>query len=256
VLGLHVFNPAPLMPLVEVVVAPATEPDAADRAEALMRAWGKTPVRCADSPGFIVNRVNRPFTLEALRILEAGLATIEETDAALRDAGFPQGPFEHIDLVGLDVNLATSRSIHAGLGRPPRLEPSALQVRLVTARRLGRKTGVGFYEYDGQGRLIRPGPGFARRGGRRVPLARPAIADRVRLAVANEAYFAIGDGVATGDQVDLGLRLGAGYPEGPVEWARARGLAAVRDELRALSELEGERFAPAPALVAEAEGVR
>jgi 3-hydroxybutyryl-CoA dehydrogenase len=252
VVGLHFFNPAPVMPLVEVVVGPATRGATADRAEEIVRGWGKTPVRCSDSPGFVVNRVNRPFTLEPLRLLAAGLATIEEIDGAIREAGFPQGPFEHIDLIGLDVNLASSRGIHAALGRPERLEPSALQERLVAARRLGRKSGLGFYEYDLRGMRVRPGPGFARRGSRGAPISAAEIVDRVRLALANEAYFALGDRVATAGVIDLALRLGAGHPQGPLEWARDRGLGRVVAQLLELSAREGERFSPAPALEAAA----
>jgi 3-hydroxybutyryl-CoA dehydrogenase len=249
IVGLHFFNPAPLMPLVEVVIGRETDAATAARAEAIVERWGKTPIRCADSPGFVVNRINRPFTLVPLRLLEGGTATIEEIDGAMRGAGFPQGPFEHIDLIGLDVNLATSTAVHAGLGSPARLAPSALQGRLVAARRLGRKRGVGFYEYDASGHRVRPGPGFGRRGGKHVPQRPEAIANRVRLALANEAYFALGDGVATADRIDLALRLGASHPQGPLEWAVAQGLDAVHAELQALEALEGERFAPAPALV-------
>ena len=249
IVGLHFFNPAPVMPLVEVVVGRETDAGTADRAEAVVERWGKTSIRCADSPGFVVNRINRPFTLEPLRLLEGGTATIEEIDGAMRAAGFPQGPFEHIDLIGLDVNLATSTAVHAGLGSPARLAPSALQGRLVAARRLGRKRGVGFYEYDASGHRVRPGPGFGRRGGKHVPQRPEAIASRVRLALANEAYFALGDGVATADRIDLALRLGAAHPQGPLEWAIAQGLDAVHAELKALEAAEGERFAPAPALV-------
>jgi 3-hydroxybutyryl-CoA dehydrogenase len=248
IVGLHFFNPAPVMPLVEVVAGPETSGATIERAERVVASWGKTPIRCTDSPGFVVNRVNRPFTLEALHLLEGGSATIEEIDAAVRAEGFPQGPFEHIDLIGLDVNLATSRAIYAGLGSPARLVPSELQARLVAARRLGRKTGVGFYEYDRAGHQIRPGPGFGRRGGRHVPLPSAALSERVRLALANEAYFALGDGVATAERIDTALRLAAAHPEGPVEWAQARGRDRVRDELLALVATEGERFAPAPAL--------
>ena len=139
--------------------------------------------------------------------------------------------------------------MHAGLGSPARLAPSALQGRLVAARRLGRKRGVGFYEYDASGHRVRPGPGFGRRGGKHVPQRPEAIASRVRLALANEAYFALGDGVATADRIDLALRLGAAHPQGPLEWAIAQGLDAVHAELKALEAAEGERFAPAPALV-------
>ncbi|HEY4190830.1 MAG TPA: 3-hydroxyacyl-CoA dehydrogenase NAD-binding domain-containing protein [Candidatus Limnocylindrales bacterium] len=254
IVGLHFFNPAPVMPLVEVVVGVETDPDTAARAEAVITRWGKTPIRCADSSGFVVNRINRPFTLEALRLLEGGSATIEEIDAAIRAEGFPQGPFEHIDLIGLDVNLATSRAVHAGLGSPDRLAPSALQERLVAARRLGRKRGVGFYEYDADGHLVRPGPGFGRRGGKHVALPPAAIADRVRLALANEAFHAIGDQVATADRIDVALRLGAAHPQGPVEWATSRGLDRVDAELSALAVAEGARYAPAPALREAAAG--
>ena len=256
IVGLHFFNPAPVMSLVEVVVGPDTDARTAKRAEALVRRWGKTPIRCSDSPGFVVNRINRPFTLEPLRILELGAATIEEIDAAVRAEGFPQGPFEHIDLIGLDVNLSTSTAVYAGLGSPPRLAPSQLQARLVAARRLGRKTGVGFYEYDASGHRVRPGPGFGRRGGKHVPLEAAALARRVRLALANEAYFALGDGVAAADRIDLALRLGAAHPQGPLEWAAAQGLASVRDELLALERAEGGCFTPAPALEAAADQVR
>ena len=112
-----------------------------------MTAWGKTPVRAADTPGFIVNRVNRPFTIEALRMLEAGDAGVVATDDALRGAGFPLGPFELMDLTGIDVTLAAARSIWERLGRPERLRPSPIQERLVAEGHLGRSTGQGFYRY-------------------------------------------------------------------------------------------------------------
>ena len=185
IVGLHFFNPAPVMPLVEVVVGRETDPATADRAEAVMVRWGKTPIRCADSPGFVVNRINRPFTLEALRLLEGGTATIEEIDGAIRAEGFPQGPFEHIDLIGLDVNLATSRAVHAGLGSPERLAPSALQERLVAARRLGRKRGVGFYEYDAGGSPRAAGAGV-RPPGREARRAATGDDRRPRAPVARE----------------------------------------------------------------------
>lgn len=249
VLGLHFFNPAPVMPLVEVVVPAATGDEEARRAEALVSAWGKTPVRSADVPGFIVNRVNRPFTLEPLRMLEAGDATVLELDEAVRAAGFPQGPFEHLDLVGLDVNLASSTAIHAALGSPVRLAPSSLQAELVASGRLGRKTGSGFYAYDRPGARPRPMTEFdvPRRGP--TALGPAAIVDRIRLALANEAFFAIGEGVANEDRIDLALRLGAAHPAGPIAWARSRGLREVVEELSALHRVLGARFAPAPALV-------
>ncbi len=166
VLGLHFFNPAPVMPLIEVIAAPATDPAVLDRATALMTAWGKVPVRSADTPGFIVNRVNRPFTLEALAMLEAGGTTIEAIDAAIRADGFPLGPFELMDLTGIDISLAAAlgifeRSRAAGDPLAERFRPSPIQERLVAEGRLGRKTGGGFYGYDDAGRRRGPSPEFA-----------------------------------------------------------------------------------------------
>ena len=208
VLGLHFFNPVPRMPLVEVVLTETTDPAVADAAEALVTAWGKTPVRCADTPGFIVNRVNRPFTIEALRLLEAGDASVEAIDAAMRDGGFPMGPFELMDLIGIDVNLAAATSVWEGLGRPHRLRPSPIQEGLVAAGRLGRKTGDGFYRYeDGRSTAVAihaPVSGT---------LTAAAIRARIVDAIADEARRAAAEGIATPADIELALRLGAGHPE-------------------------------------------
>jgi 3-hydroxybutyryl-CoA dehydrogenase len=216
VLGLHFFNPAPVMSLVEVVAGPRTDAAVVEAATALMREWGKVPVACMDAPGFIVNRVIRPFSLEALRMLEAGEASIDGIDAALRADGFPMGPFELMDLVGLDVNLATTRAIWEALGRPDRLRPSAIQEGLVAARRLGRKTGEGFYRYDPDGRRV----GEAAHATMAIdPATAPDdIAERIRLAILAEAHRIVDAGIATRDDVDLAVRLGAGHPEGPFAW--------------------------------------
>lgn len=232
VLGLHFFNPAPVMALVEVVAAVDTDQATAAKAQALMSAWGKTPVRCADTPGFIVNRVNRPFTIQALRLLEAGSATVGGIDGAMRAAGFPLGPFELMDLVGLDVNLAAARGIWEGLGRPDRLRPSPLQEALVAEGRLGRKSGAGFYRYvDGRRQGVAPvfaegarrGEDGGVRGGREGGGGR-RTADEIRAlilaAVDAEARQALAEGVATTVDIDLAMRAGAGHPTGPFERAR------------------------------------
>ena len=213
VVGLHFFNPAPVMRLVEVVPGPATDAGTVERATALVASWGRTPVTSADRPGFIVNRVNRPFTIEALRILEAGEASVAQIDEAIREAGFPLGPFELMDLTGLDVTTAAATAIWEGLGRPPRLRPSPIQVGLVEAGRLGRKTGEGFYRYPG-GRRGEPAAEFASGGTDPDPAG---IRDRILVAVDREATIAVEEGVATPDAIDLALRLGAGHPEGPFE---------------------------------------
>ncbi|MFE5940965.1 3-hydroxyacyl-CoA dehydrogenase [Streptomyces sp. NPDC056480] len=146
--GLHFFNPAPLLPLVEVVSGFATEPDVATRAYDTVKGWGKTPVRCADTPGFIVNRVARPFYAEALRVFEEGAADPATIDAALRECGgFRMGPFELTDLIGQDVNEAVTRSVWESFHQDPKFTPSLAQRRLVESGRLGRKTGQGWFSY-------------------------------------------------------------------------------------------------------------
>ncbi|WP_328943758.1 3-hydroxyacyl-CoA dehydrogenase [Streptomyces sp. NBC_00250] len=146
--GLHFFNPAPLLPLVEVVSGFATEPDVATRAYETVKGWGKTPVRCADTPGFIVNRVARPFYAEALRVFEEGAADPATIDAALRECGgFKMGPFELTDLIGQDVNEAVTRSVWESFHQDPKFTPSLAQRRLVESGRLGRKTGQGWFSY-------------------------------------------------------------------------------------------------------------
>lgn len=210
VLGLHFFNPVPLMDLVEVVPGSLTAPETTDRAVDIVRAWGKTPVLSTDGPGFIVNRVNRPYTIEALRLVEEGAADVVSVDDAMRDAGFPMGPFELMDLAGLDVNLAAAQGVWAGLGEPERLAPSRIQERLVAVGRLGRKTGSGFYQYA-DGRRGDVDPEFARSPER--PLSAAKIRARIEAAIIDEARLAIEDGVAARDDVVTALRLGAGHPE-------------------------------------------
>ncbi len=248
VVGLHFFNPAPVLPLVEVVAGRRTAAWAVERAAGIVEGWGKTPIRVADSPGFIVNRVNRPFTLESLRLLRSGAGTIESIDAALTGAGFPMGPFALMDLIGIDVNLAAARGLFDASGRPPRFRPSPVQEELVAAGRLGRKTGEGFYRYaDGRSTgpaarfagAIRPGPGSP------APLDPETIAERVILAIANEAFRALGDGVAEEADIDLAMRLGANHPFGPFAWVARAGPHEVVVMLDALSDEDADTFRPA-----------
>ncbi|MFI6941473.1 3-hydroxyacyl-CoA dehydrogenase [Streptomyces sp. NPDC050418] len=147
--GLHFFNPAPLLPLVEVVSGFATDRSAATRAYDTARAWGKTPVRCADTPGFIVNRIARPFYAEAFRLYEEQAADPATIDAVLRESGgFRMGPFELTDLIGQDVNEAVTRSVWESFFQDPKFTPSLAQHRLVQSGRLGRKTGQGWFSYE------------------------------------------------------------------------------------------------------------
>ncbi|MBC7902635.1 MAG: 3-hydroxybutyryl-CoA dehydrogenase [Gemmatimonadaceae bacterium] len=148
VVGMHFFNPAPLMKLVEVVNADTTEPGVSQLIAALARKMGKTPVFCKDSPGFIVNHVARPYYIEALRLAEEGVADFATIDALMESSGFKMGPFKLMDLIGNDINYAVSCSVFDALGQPERLRPSAIQKERVDKNELGRKTGKGYYDYS------------------------------------------------------------------------------------------------------------
>jgi 3-hydroxybutyryl-CoA dehydrogenase len=149
VLGLHFFNPPPLMALVEVIQGDRTTTETIEKATDLMQQMGKTPTRAKDTPGFIVNRIARPFYNEALRILGDGGATVEAIDRIMREAGnFRMGPFELMDLIGHDVNFAATESLYRSFFEDPRFRPSPIQQRMVMGGNLGRKTGRGFYVYD------------------------------------------------------------------------------------------------------------
>jgi 3-hydroxybutyryl-CoA dehydrogenase len=147
VIGMHFFNPAPVMKLVEVITTTQTNLSVVNEVMILAAKMGKTPVLCKDSPGFIVNRVARHYYLEAMKLVEQNLATIETVDAVMEATGFKMGPFKLMDLIGMDINFGVSNIVWEALGRPERLTPSPLQKQKVTAGELGRKTGQGFYNY-------------------------------------------------------------------------------------------------------------
>jgi 3-hydroxybutyryl-CoA dehydrogenase len=249
VLGLHFFNPAPVMPLVEVVAGDATSVATLDAGARFVEELGKTAVVCRDAPGFIVNRVNRPFTLEALRMLESAEASIEQVDAAMTGAGYPMGPFALMDLVGIDVNYAVARALYEAFDNPVRFRPSPIQQQLVESGRLGRKSGEGFYRYsDGppapSDQLADVGVGPAIEGG----LPADEIVARIELAIVNEAYQAAGEGVAEAGDIDRAMKLGANHPRGPFELAGVLGLGVVIDRLAGFEAVLGERYRVAPLL--------
>jgi 3-hydroxybutyryl-CoA dehydrogenase len=249
VIGLHFFNPPPVMRLVEVVRGRESAPQVLEAATELMRAWGKTPVVCASTPGFIVNRVARPFYGEAQRMLMDGVADAATLDAALRSAGFRMGPLELTDLIGQDVNLAVGTSVWEQTGRDPRYAPTALQQELVSAGHLGRKTGRGVYRYGPDGTALDATPDEARVA---ELLAGPVETNPVARTLAmlvNEAVDLVRRGEASPEDVDTAMTLGTNYPKGPIAWGQEIGYAVVADQLAALDRAHpGGRYRPSPAL--------
>ncbi|MEP6631885.1 MAG: 3-hydroxyacyl-CoA dehydrogenase NAD-binding domain-containing protein [Lapillicoccus sp.] len=254
VIGLHFFNPAPVMRLVEVVHGSESSPTYVDFAVDLMRRWGKTPVRCRSTPGFIVNRVARPFYGEAQRMVQEGLAEPAEVDAALRSAGFPMGPFELTDLIGHDVNLAVGTSVWEQTGHDPRYAPTEYQRRLVADGRLGRKSGRGVYTYAADGRptdAAAVGSPVAELVGGQV---RSDPVARTLAMLVNEAEDLVDRGDATAEDVDTAMRLGTGYPRGPIAWGHDLGHDRVREVLAELdAAYPGGRYRLSPALGGSSE---
>lgn len=225
VVGMHFFNPAPVMRLVEVVRAEHTSEEAAQAAVELARALGKTAVRCKDTPGFIANRVARPFYLSGMRLVEEGAGTPADVDRALREAGFRMGPFELMDLIGLEVNLTISRQIWEALGRPERLRPRRIQEALVARGARGRKNGSGFYAYgESPPGTVNADLGELVSGWTSRPLPLREIARAVVGAVVEEARLAEAEGVATRTDIDVAMKLGLNWPKGPFEWERELGI--------------------------------
>ncbi len=241
VIGLHFFNPAPLMPLVEVVPGLLTAAGLAERMHQLMARWGKSPVLCKDTPGFIVNRVARPYYGESIRIFEEGIADMASIDHALKSVGgFRMGPFELMDLIGNDINFAVTRSVWEAFFFEPRYKPSLTQQRQVESGRLGRKTGQGYYTY-GDGAALPPPV---------VPAALAnAITERVLAMLINEAADALFLKVASKGDLDLAMQKGVNYPKGLLAWADEQGAGhwtAVLDALQA--EYGEERYRASPLL--------
>lgn len=221
-IGIHFFNPAPLMPLVEIIPGIATDAAVTEKARQLIDSWGKVTVLAKDTPGFIVNRVARPYYGEALRILEEGVASVETIDASMRDGGFKMGPFELMDLIGNDINFTVTSTVFEAMFYDPRYRPSHTQQRMVQAGRLGRKSGQGYYRYvDGKAEAV---------GGS----ADAKIFERILFMLINEAADAVQFGIASAADVDLAMTKGVNYPKGLLAWADEIGPKKVLDGLDAL----------------------
>ncbi len=256
VIGLHFFNPPPLMALVEVIRGDNSATEALERATAMMQAWGKTPVQCRSTPGFIVNRVARPFYGEAQRMAQRGSASPADLDLALTEyGGFAMGPFRLTDLIGQDVNYAVGHSVWEQTDQDPRYEPTGFQDELVRAGTLGRKTGRGVYQYDDEGKPTdAEGDPFAARALAHGPVESNVVARTLSMLV-NEAVDLVHRGEATQQDVDTAMKLGTNYPKGPFEWLEELGAAQVLENLRVMdAAYPSGRYRPSEALVAMAQG--
>lgn len=260
VVGMHFFNPPALMKLVEVVAAEGSSERALAAATAVAERMGRTPIRARDTPGFVANRLARPFSLESLRMLADGIADAATIDRVVRlGGGFRMGPFELIDLIGLDVNLEIARSFFAQGGEPERWRPNPIQERLVGEGKLGRKSGQGYYAYgEGAGREPDPELGIEAPtldGGALAPIdpAAPAILPRLFAQIANEAAFALAEGVASPADMDTATRLGLNWPLGAIELAETIGAGPAVELLERLEAERGGAYAQAPLLRAAAE---
>jgi 3-hydroxybutyryl-CoA dehydrogenase len=241
VVGIHFFNPAPVMPLVEIVPWLGGDGIVASSSYALMQRWRKTPVLASDTPGFIVNRIARPYYGESIRILEEGVADAPTIDWALKEFGkFRMGPFELMDFIGNDVNFAVTKSVFEGFFFDPRYKPSLTQRRLVDAGFLGKKSGRGYYDYrDG---ATAPPPKMDATLGL-------VIFQRVLAMLINEAIDAVHMRVASPTDIDLAMTKGVNYPKGLLAWANEIGLDQVLADLERLQSEYGEdRYRPSPLL--------
>lgn len=240
-IGIHFFNPAPLMPLVEIIPGLLTKKNLDFEISELMKFWKKIPVIAKDIPGFIVNRIARPFYGEALRIVEENIATPEQVDDAMRTLGnFRMGPFELMDLIGIDVNFAVTTTVYKDYFHDPKYKPSLLQQRMSEARLLGKKTGKGFYDY-------------AESAAKPEPLKDEKLYKEVFMRIIsmliNEAVEAKRLKIASDEDLEMAMQKGVNYPKGLLAWGAEIGYDKVSDTLQNLyNKYQEERYRQSPAL--------
>jgi len=240
-IGIHFFNPAPLMPLVEIIPGLLTKKSLDFEISELMKSWKKIPVIAKDIPGFIVNRIARPFYGEALRIVEENIATPEQVDDAMRTLGnFRMGPFELMDLIGIDVNFAVTTTVYKDYFHDPKYKPSLLQQRMSEARLLGKKTGKGFYDY-------------AESAAKPEPLKDEKLYKEVFMRIIsmliNEAVEAKRLKIASDEDLEMAMQKGVNYPKGLLAWGAEIGYDKVSDTLQNLyNKYQEERYRQSPAL--------
>lgn len=237
VIGVHFFNPAPIMPLVEIIPTMLTNSEVLETTKNLIDNFGKTTVIANDLPGFIVNRVARPFYGESLRILEEGIADVPTIDWAMKElGGFKMGPFELMDLIGNDINYAVTETVFKQFYHDPRYKPSIIQKRLVESGKLGKKSKMGFYDYSDNASNSEPNKDKS---------AGMSILERVLYMLINEAAEAVYWGAASREDVETAMTKGVNYPKGLLQWGEEIGYEKVFDGIKKLHDVYcDDRYRP------------
>ena len=241
IMGIHFFNPVPLMRLVEVIPTEKTDGKLLLEVKSILEGWGKSVVTAKDTPGFIVNRVARPFYSEALKIYEEGIADFTTIDWAMKEfGGFRMGPFELMDYIGNDINYSATKAVYDGTNHDPRYKPSAIQKELIDNGFLGRKSGKGYFDYSDS--AVNPEPQKNEELGRQ-------IFNRILAMLINAAADALNNEIATQEDIDTAMTTGVNYPKGLLKWADEIGIENVLKQLQGLqSNSNDNRYQPSPLL--------
>ena len=246
IMGVHFFNPVPLMKLVEVIPTEETDKKLLSEVKSSLEGWGKSVVTAKDTPGFIVNRVARPFYSEALKIYEEGLADFATIDWAMKEfGGFRMGPFELMDYIGNDVNYSATKAVYDGTNHDPRYKPSPIQKKLMDEGLLGRKSGKGYFDYSEN--AVNPEPNKNEKLGKK-------IFNRILTMLINAAVDALNGAIATRDDIDTAMTTGVNYPKGLLQWADDIGPNSPLEQLKELHTQSGDdRYIASPLLIKKVE---
>jgi 3-hydroxybutyryl-CoA dehydrogenase len=242
IMGIHFFNPVPLMKLVEVIPTEETDKKLLLEVKSSLEGWGKSVVTAKDTPGFIVNRVARPFYGEALKIYEEGIADFATIDWAMKEyGGFRMGPFELMDYIGNDINYTATKAVYDGTNHDPRYKSSPTQKKMMDEGLLGRKSGKGYFDYSES--AVNTEPQKNEELGRK-------IFNRIIAMLINAAADALNTSIATRDDIDTAMTTGVNYPKGLLKWADEIGIENVLKQLQELqSNSNDNRYQPSPLLI-------